>query len=27
LINIDATQDIESIAKNIDDILGGIQWL
>ena len=25
LINIDATQDIESIAKNIDDILGGIQ--
>lgn len=25
LIGIDATQDIESIAKNIDDILGGIQ--
>lgn len=25
LINIDATQDIESIVKNIDDILGGIQ--
>lgn len=25
LIGIDATQDIESIARNIDDILGGIQ--
>lgn len=25
LISIDATQDIESIARNIDDILGGLQ--
>jgi hypothetical protein len=27
LIGIDATQNIEDIAKKIDDILGGLQWL